>query len=48
MPIMLFYVYPAAVLQACFLPPAPARSETTEQAPRPLDLSDSFSASRRA
>jgi hypothetical protein len=24
MPIMLFYVYPAAILQACFLPPPPA------------------------
>lgn len=24
MPIMLFFIYPAAILQACFMPPMPS------------------------
>lgn len=39
MPIMLFFIYPAAILQACFLPPMPAptaQRPATEDA-KPVD-----------
>jgi hypothetical protein len=39
MPIMLFFVYPAAILQACFLPamPAPPPSPRPAEGAKPVD-----------
>ena len=39
MPIMLFFIYPAAILQACFLPPmpAPAQPRPASEDAKPVD-----------
>jgi len=39
MPIMLFFIYPAAILQACFLPlmPAPAAPQSAAEDAMPVD-----------
>jgi hypothetical protein len=37
MPIMLFFIYPAAVLQACFLPPAPSQPRPAAEDAKPVD-----------
>jgi hypothetical protein len=39
MPIMLFFVFPAAILQACFLPPmpAPVAPRPTAEDAKPVD-----------
>ena len=39
MPIMLFFIFPAAILQACLLPPqpAPAQPRPASEGAKPLD-----------
>ena len=44
MPIMLFFIYPAAILQACFLPPMPGHP--LHRAPRPRTPSRSTDAAK--
>jgi hypothetical protein len=39
MPIMLYFIYPAAILQACFMPlmPAPAQPRPAADDAKPVD-----------